>query len=114
MKKVRLPRLKLHKLLLFGGQMKKRVGKGYIREVRLLRLTLHKLQSHIRQLERALDRIGHLHAKTHKRYQADRQALLAALKDAVAIIDEERCGKCQWTMEDIRRLERARLLSLGV
>lgn len=78
-------------------------------------MSLHKLQARIRQLETALAKTGELHARTHKRYETDRQALLAALKSAVQIIDEERAGtKSGWTLEDVRRIEAIRFLSLGV
>jgi len=77
------------------------------------------LQSRIRQLERALEKTADLHAALHKRYEADRQGLLAALKDAVALIDlmQQRAGRRPLPLldgPDILRLEAARLLSLGV
>jgi len=95
--------------------MKKRNrGGGYLREIRLPRLTVAKLQSRIHQLDAALAKTGELHACLRKRYEADRQGLLAALNDAVKIIEEERSGKkSSWTLEDIKRLETIRLLSLG-
>jgi hypothetical protein len=81
----------------------------------LPRLTVAKLQARIRQLDAALKHTGELHAKLHKRYETDRLALVAALQDAVKIIDEERAGKkSAYTLEDIKRLEAIRFLSLGV
>jgi hypothetical protein len=61
------------------------------------RLTLAKQQARIRALE------------------ADRRALVAALQDAVKIIDEEGGDrKSCWTIHDVRRIEAIRFLSLGV
>jgi hypothetical protein len=81
----------------------------------LPRLTVAKLQARIRQPDAALKKIGELHAKLHRRMTEDRGVLLAALQDAVKIIDEERAGKkSAYTLTDIKRLEAIRLLSLGV
>lgn len=79
------------------------------------RLTLAKQQARIRQLDAALKKMGELHAKVHKRLTEDNAVLIAALKDAVKIIDEERNGaKAGWSRDDAKRLEGIRLLSLGV
>jgi hypothetical protein len=79
------------------------------------RLSLAGLQARVCQLESALATIGELHAKLHKRMIDDQQTLLVALKDAVKIIDEERAGKkSSYTLQDVKRLEAIRLLSLGV
>jgi hypothetical protein len=79
------------------------------------RLTLAKQQARIRQLDAALKKMGALHAKVHTRFVENEKVLLAALKDAVKIIDEERNGaKAGWSRDDAKRLERIRLLSLGI
>jgi len=94
---------------------KRKKPRGYVRETRVPRLSLAKMQARVCQLESALRTTGDLHAKLHKRMMDDRAALLAALKDAVKIIDEERAGKkSAYTIEDVKRVEAIRLLSLGV
>ena len=88
--------------------MKRNGGGGYIREVRLPRLTLAKLQSEkLDALRRELEAVNNA------------RVLIAALKDAVALIDEMekdvmRPPFQRLTGAQLRRREAARLLSLGV
>jgi len=88
--------------------------RGNLRKICVPRLTVAKLQARVCQLDTALLTIGELHAKLHKRMTDDRLALLAALKDAVTFIDRLDKGCAGWTIEDVKRLEAIRLLSLGV
>jgi hypothetical protein len=102
--------------------MKKRktAASGQRSVTRKPRLTLAKLQARVRQLDAALFRTGELHTRLHKRMQDDRLVLLAALKDAVKIIDvfQRQSGFVSgWivvTEEQKKQIEAARLLSLGV
>jgi len=97
---------------------KAKKARGFVREARVPRLTLATLQARIRQRDASIKQIGELHTNLHTRYQTDRLALLAALKDAVKLIEEvsDRCIQPPPRLDgaQIKRLETIRLLSLGV
>jgi hypothetical protein len=50
----------------------------------------------------------------HRHLDHDKHTLLAALVDAVILIDKLQRGAGSWTLPEVKKLEAIRLLSLGV